>query len=61
MHSASALKYGSAKLSDLLKRQVSNSENYDRAILSLATLFLGLSFAFLKDIVPVESNMPAAY
>lgn len=41
---------------DLLKRQLSNSENYDKAILSLSTAFLGLSLAFLKDIVPVEQS-----
>ena len=37
---------------DLLKRQLSNAENYDKAILSLSTAFLGFSFAFLKDFVP---------
>ncbi|MDH4080946.1 MAG: hypothetical protein OEU68_14155 [Nitrospira sp.] len=36
---------------DLLKRQLSNAENYDKAILSLSTVFLGFSFAFLKDLV----------
>jgi hypothetical protein len=39
---------------DLLKRQLSNSENYDKAVLSLSTAFLGLSLAFLKDLVPVQ-------
>jgi hypothetical protein len=39
---------------DLLKRQLSNSENYDKAVLSLSTAFLGLSLAFLKDIVPTQ-------
>ncbi len=39
---------------DLLKRQLSNAENYDKAILSLSTAFLGLSFVFMKDIVPVH-------
>lgn len=37
---------------DLLKRQLSNSENYDKAILSLSTVFLGLSLTFLKNFVP---------
>jgi hypothetical protein len=37
---------------DLLKRQLSNAENYDKAIVSLATAFLGFSFVFLKDLVP---------
>ena len=39
---------------DLLKRQLSNAENYDKAILSLSTAFLGLSFAFVKDLVPAH-------
>lgn len=39
---------------DLLKRQLSNAENYDKAILSLSTMFLGFSFAFLKDFVPAH-------
>lgn len=39
---------------DLLKRQLSNSENYDKAVLSLSTAFLGFSLAFIKDIVPVQ-------
>jgi hypothetical protein len=41
---------------DLLTRQLSNSENYDKAVLSLATAFLGLSLAFLKDIVSIERS-----
>lgn len=36
---------------DLLKRQLSNSENADRAILSVSTAALGFSLAFLKDII----------
>lgn len=39
---------------DLLKRQLSNSENYDKAVISLSTAFLGLSLAFLKDLVPIQ-------
>lgn len=39
---------------DLLKRQLSNSENADRAILSVSTAALGFSLAFLKDIVPLS-------
>lgn len=39
---------------DLLKRQLSNAENYDKAILSLSTAFLGLSFVFMKDLVPAH-------
>jgi hypothetical protein len=37
---------------DLLKRQLSNAENYDKAVLSLATGVLGFSLVFIKDIVP---------
>lgn len=40
--------------SDLLKRQLSNSENADRAILSVSTASLGFSLAFLKDIVSLQ-------
>jgi hypothetical protein len=36
---------------DLLKRQFSNAENFDKAILSLSTAGLGFSLAFLKDLV----------
>ncbi len=39
---------------DLLKRQLSNSENYDKAVLSLSTIFLGLSLSFLKNIIPLQ-------
>ncbi len=38
---------------DLLKRQLSNAENYDKAILSLSTASLGFSVGFLKDFVPI--------
>ena len=39
---------------DLLKRQLSNSERLDNAILTLSTGVLALSLAFIKDIVPVK-------
>ncbi|MBI3774774.1 MAG: hypothetical protein HY273_04345 [Gammaproteobacteria bacterium] len=38
---------------DLLTRQLSNSERYDGAILTLSTGVLGLSLAFIKDIASV--------
>lgn len=38
---------------DLLTRQLSNSERYDGAILTLSTAALGISLGFVKDIVPV--------
>ena len=36
---------------DLLKRQLSNSENFDKSILSLSTAGLGFSLAFIKEVV----------
>jgi hypothetical protein len=36
------------------KRILSNIENYDKAILSLSVTILGLSIAFIKNIVPFE-------
>ena len=45
--------YGETR-ADLLKRQLSNSENTDRAILSVSTAALGFSPAFLKDIVSLQ-------
>lgn len=38
---------------DLLKRQLSNSEAYDKAVLTLSTAALGFSLGFLKDFIPV--------
>jgi hypothetical protein len=40
---------------DLLARQLSNSENFDRSILSLSSAALGFSISFIKDIVPLKS------
>lgn len=39
---------------DLLVRQLSNSEKYDNAILTLSTAVLGVSLVFIKDIVPLN-------
>jgi hypothetical protein len=39
---------------DLLARQLSNAENFDKAILSLSTAGLGFSLAFIKDIIPLS-------
>lgn len=39
---------------DLLKRNLSNTENYDKAILTLSSASLGLSLALVKLIVPTE-------
>ncbi len=38
---------------DLLKRQLSNSENADRAVLSVSAAALGFLLAFIKDMVPL--------
>lgn len=40
---------------DLLTRQLSNSERYDGAILTLSTGALGFSLAFINDIAPVST------
>lgn len=39
---------------DLLARQLSNSEKFDGAVLTLSTTALGVSLAFIKDIVPLH-------
>ena len=39
---------------DLLERQLSNSVIHDRAILTLSTSALGISLAFIKNIVPID-------
>ena len=42
---------------DLLNRQRSNSQIFDRSILSLSTAFLEFSLAFIRDVTsPGESN-----
>jgi len=41
---------------DLLKRTLSNSESYDKAILSLSSALLGVSLAFLKDILQLQNT-----
>jgi len=40
---------------ELLARQLSNSERFDNAILSLSTGALGISIVFIKDIVPIKT------
>ena len=39
---------------DLMKRDLSNTENYDRAIFTVSSAFLGASIAFIKFVVPWE-------
>jgi hypothetical protein len=39
---------------DLLARQLSNAEQFDKAVLTLSSGGLGLSLAFIKDFVPID-------
>lgn len=39
---------------ELLQQQMSNSETYDKSLLTLSSAFLGLSLAFIKDFVPLQ-------
>jgi len=40
---------------DLLKRNLSNCENMDKAVLTLSSALLGLSLGFTKDVVSLEN------
>ena len=42
---------------DLMKRDLSNTESYDRAILTVSTTFLGASIAFIKFVVPFDQAL----
>lgn len=42
---------------DLLKRQLSNAENYDRAILNVSTAFLGFSFLAAAQALPPGGSL----
>lgn len=39
---------------DTNARMLSNIENHDKAILSLSTATLGVSLAFMKDVIPID-------
>lgn len=41
---------------DLLKRDLSNTESYDKAVLTLSSAALGFSLTAVKFIVPIESS-----
>ena len=43
---------------ELLKRSLSNSENFDRAVLSLATAIISFTALFIKDIKSSTSAAP---
>lgn len=45
---------------ELYKRQLSNSEAYDKAILSLSSAGLAISLTFIKFIVPLEEAVHLA-
>ncbi len=38
---------------ELFKRQLSNSDNFDKAVLAYSSAGLALSLGFLKDFVPI--------
>lgn len=40
---------------DLNRRQMSNSETYDKSLLTLSSAFLGLSLTFIQQVVPLAS------
>ncbi len=40
---------------ELLKRDLSNTENYDRSILTLSAAALGLSLTAIRFVVPLET------
>ena len=40
---------------ELLHQQMSNSETYDKSLLTLSSAFLGISLAFIKDFVTLQN------
>ena len=42
---------------ELLKRQLLNSDNFDKAVLAYSTAGLGFSLAFLKDFLPIAKAL----
>jgi uncharacterized membrane protein len=46
---------------DLLARELSNAERFDSAILTLSTAALGVSLAFIKDVVALQSAERVAW
>lgn len=42
-------------IDDINKREISNAESFDKALLTLSSAFLGLSITFIKNIVALES------
>jgi hypothetical protein len=46
---------------ELISKQIANSTTYDNSILTLSSAFLGLSIAFIKDVVAPISNAILLY
>lgn len=44
-----------ACIDDLNQRQMSNSETYDKSLLTLSSAFLGLSLTFIQNVVPLKT------
>ena len=42
-------------VAEIRKRQISNAEQYDKAVLTFASAGLGFSIGFLKDFVPIKT------
>jgi hypothetical protein len=42
-------------LDDLNRRQISNSETYDKSLLTLSTALLGISLTFIKDAIDIDT------
>ena len=40
---------------ELLKRQLSNTEKFDGAVLTLSSTVLGFSLSFIRNVVPIEN------
>jgi hypothetical protein len=51
----------SETIKDLLTRELSNSEAFDKAILSLSSALLGISLAFIKDIIQAGATCNKEY
>jgi hypothetical protein len=47
------IKVFSEMKAEIYKRQLSNSENFDKSVLTYAVAGLGLSLGFLKDFIPI--------
>lgn len=46
--------YGTAR-DELIKKQISNAENFDKSVLTISSSALGFSVAFIKDLAPLAT------